>query len=454
MTTQKINQLKGYFLGGKTNDIPGRLMALKKLKQVLKEHEAAIFDAAKKDFGRPAIEVFGAELATLYKEIDYACAHLATWTKPRKVSSEFCGLMGSSYVYQEPYGVVLILAPWNFPFLLTLLPLVHAVAAGNCVLVKPSEFAPAQAAVLERIVNKSFDLEHVTVMQGDAQVAQELLTLAWDYIFFTGSSRVGALVYQEAAKRLIPVTLELGGKNPTIVTSDADIEYAAQKIVWGKFFNAGQCCLAPDYVLVDVTREEQLLAALKKQIIAMYGQDPRTSPDYARIVNEAHVLRLQKLLAEGTPVIGGEIDSATRFVAPTILTDVRLDSSIMREEIFGPLLPIIPYKTLDEAVAIVKQKPKPLALYLFSSRADTQEKIIQAIPAGGGCINDVLMHHNSTQLPFGGVGASGIGAYHGKYGFDTFSHQKAIFKSSRWFGYFTQPPYKNGTLSFLKWWYR
>lgn len=454
MAAQRFNQLKHYFLGGKTKDIPGRLIALKKLKRVLKEHEAAIFEAARTDFGRPEIEVFGAELATLYKEIDYACAHLAGWTKPYKVSSEFCGLLGSSYVYQEPYGVVLILAPWNFPFLLTLLPLIHAVAAGNCALVKPSEFAPAQAAVIETIVHKSFDSGHVTVMQGDVHIAQELLTLAWDYIFFTGSSRVGTLVYQEAAKRLIPVTLELGGKNPTLVTGDADIEYAAQKIVWGKFFNAGQCCLAPDYVLVDATRHDQLVSALKKQIIAMYGQDARTSPDYARIVNEAHVGRLQKLLADGTPVIGGQVDLVTRFVAPTILTDVRLGSSCMCEEIFGPLLPIIPYKTLDEAITFVIQKPKPLALYLFSSRSEVQEKIIQAIPAGGGCINDVLMHHNSTSLPFGGVGASGIGAYHGKYGFDTFSHKKAIFKSSRWFGCFTQPPYKKRLLKLLQWWYR
>lgn len=454
MIAQRFNKLKDYFLGSKTKDVSGRLAALKKLKQVLIAQEAAIFQSAAHDNKRPAIEVFGAELALLHTEIDETCAQLHTWAAPRKVATEFCGLLGSNYIYQEPYGVVLIIAPWNFPFLLTLLPLVHAVAAGNCVLIKPSEFAPAQAAVIESIIRESFDPAYVTVVQGDAHTAQQLLSQPFDYIFFTGSSKVGSLVYQEAAKRLIPVTLELGGKNPTIITADADISYAAQRIAWGKFFNAGQSCVAPDYVLIDETRYDQFVDALKQQIIAMYGQDSRTSPDYARIINEAHVRRLQKLLSGGTVAFGGQVDEATCFVAPTVLTDVRLDSACMREEIFGPLLPIIPYKTLDEACALVRKYPKPLALYVFSSRSDIQEKLIQAIPAGGGCINDVLLHHNAHALPFGGVGQSGIGAYHGKYGFETFSHKKAIFTSSRLLGRFTQPPYKKRLLKLLQWWYR
>ena len=400
------------------------------------------------------MELFVAELATLYKEIDYACASLYSWTKPQKVPTEFCGILGKSYVYQEPYGVVLILAPWNFPFLLALLPLIHAIAAGNCALIKPSEFALEQALVIEHIIGKSFDSEQATVVQGDAQVAQNLIALPWDYIFFTGSSRVGTIVYQEAAKRLIPVTLELGGKNPTLVTADADIEYAAQKIAWGKFFNAGQSCIAPDYVLVDISRQDQLLNALKKQIVIMYGENPQTSASYARIVNEAHLLRLKKLLDNGIPVVGGQIDGTNRFFSPTILTNVSLCSPIMEEEIFGPILPVIPYNTIEQALTIIQQKPKPLAFYIFSSCPDLQEKLIEKVSSGGCCINDVLLHHNSTSLPFGGVGLSGIGAYHGKYGFDTFSHKKAVYKSNRWFGRSMQPPYKKRVLSFLRWYYK
>lgn len=454
MIEQTVQQLRQYYVSGKTKNVPDRCKVLKKLKQVLIAQEEAIFQAATQDNKRPAAEVFGAELAMLHVEIDETCAHLSKWAAPRKVATEFCGLLGSNYIYQEPYGVVLVIAPWNFPVLLTLLPLVHAIAAGNCVLIKPSEFAPAQAAVIEQIIHASFDTGLAAVVQGDAGVAQQLLTQPFDYLFFTGSSKVGSLVYQEAAKRLTPVTLELGGKNPTIVTADADIAYAAQRIAWGKFFNAGQSCVAPDYVLVDATRSDQLVDALKQQIIAMYGQDPRTSPDYARIINEAHVRRLQKLLSDGTPIIGGTVDLATRFVAPTVLTNVRLDSALMHEEIFGPILPIIPYKTLDEAYALIRTYPKPLALYIFSSKSETQEQLLQAIPAGGGCINDVLLHHNARALPFGGVGASGIGAYHGKYGFDTFSHRKAIFKSSRLLSRLIKPLYKKSVLNFLRWWYR
>jgi acyl-CoA reductase-like NAD-dependent aldehyde dehydrogenase len=459
MVITHFSQLQTYFLASKTRELGARLAALKNLRHVLKEHEQAIFDAAKKDFGRPELEVFSAELASLYTEIDFACKHLASWAKPQRAHSGPFWFTGKNYIYAEPYGLVLIIAPWNFPFLLSLLPLIHALAAGNCALIKPSEFAPAQALVIESIVQKSLDPGLAYVIQGDAHIAQELLTQPWDYIFFTGSVKVGTLVYQEAAKRLIPVTLELGGKNPVIVTQDADIKYAAKKIVWGKFFNAGQCCLAPDYVLVDATLQDLLVKAIQEQVLAFYGQTPQESPDYARIVNEAHMLRLKNLLAAstnaGAHVSGGNIDNATRYFSPTILTNVSLQNPIMQEEIFGPILPIIPYAKLDEAISIINQKPKPLALYIFSSSPKIQEKIVHNTSSGGSCINNVLLHHNSPHLPFGGVGASGIGAYHGKYGLDTFSHRKAILKSNGWLSkWFIYPPYKKWTLTFLRFWYR
>lgn len=454
MYSEKFNQLHQYYLSRKTFNISQRIQNLKKLKKIIIELENEIFKAGKKDFGRNPIEMFESELATLYKEIDYACKYLHSWTKPQKVPTEFFSLLGNSYIYQQPYGVVLIISPWNFPFLLTLLPLVHAIAAGNCVLIKPSEFAPEQALIIEKIINNSFDSANVVVVQGDAKIAQDLIQLEWDYIFFTGSSRVGKIVYQEAAKKMIPVTLELGGKNPVIVTDDADIEYSSKKLVWGKFFNAGQSCIAPDYVLVDIKKQEQLLDSLKKQIKILYGKDPRLNKSYSHIVNEAHLNRLKKLLDYGTIIVGGESDITVKYFSPTILTNINLESSLMSEEIFGPILPVIAYNNLDQAIKIINQKPKSLAFYIFSSNSKIQEELIQKVSAGGGCINDVLIHHNSTFLPFGGIGESGIGAYHGKFGFETFSHKKSIFKSNKKFGHFLYPPYKKSLLSFLRWWYQ
>lgn len=451
MGIEIFHQLRMGYCAGKNKEIKDRIIALAKLRWAIVAHEEDIFKAAQLDFSRPAIEVMVAELAMLVKEIDCAIKNLIRWAKPKEICY---GFLGQCCLYPEPYGVVLIIAPWNFSFLLNLLPLVHAIAAGNGALIKPSEYAPAQAALIEKIVHQSLDPGIARVVQGNAIVTQQLLQLPFDYIFFTGSGKVGTIVYQEAAKQLIPATLELGGKNATLVTDTAYTDNAAQKIVWGKFFNAGQCCLAPDYVLVDESIQERFVAALKKYVLKFYGPDAAASPDYARIVNEEHVNRLESLLRSGKIEIGGKVDYGNRYISPTIMTDIDVNAPIMQEEIFGPILPIIPYKNLDEAIAFIKKKPKPLALYVFSSNRQQEEKIIDLIPAGGCCINNVLVHH-TTSLPFGGVGLSGIGAYHGKYGFDTFTHYKPVLKSRGIFNrLWPQLPYKSWYLTFIRWWYR
>jgi aldehyde dehydrogenase (NAD+) len=445
-----IRRQREFFAAGKTKDISFRLEQLKKLRTVITENEGAIFDALKQDLNKPAWEAYGGDTAIVVNEIDYAVKHLRSWAKPKRVQTPLAYFPGSSYIHPTPYGVALIIGPWNFPVQLTLAPLVGALAAGNCAVTKPSEASPHTSRLLARLVDENFDNAFLAFVEGGAETARALLAEKFDCIFFTGSVGVGKLVMEAAAKHLTPVTLELGGKNPCIVDADVHLEYAARRITWGKFFNAGQSCVAPDYLLVDKRIKQELLERIKHVVQEFYGAEPSQSPDYARIVNDRHFDRIANLLKYGNIILGGKTDRAARYIAPTILDNVVPDSPVMQEEIFGPVLPVIEYEDLTRAIAIVNERPKPLALYIFSRNRKVQERVLRETSSGGGCINDTTIHETSRFLPFGGVGMSGMGKYHGKASFDAFSHARSIIKQGFLFDIkLRYPPYK-GKLKFMR----
>jgi len=361
-------------------------------------------------------------------EIRFARRRLRRWASPKRVRTPLVHFPAASVIYPEPFGVSLVVAPWNYPFQLAVAPLAAAVAAGNCVVVKPSEFSWRTASTLAGIVGRAFDPAHVAVVQGDAEVSRALLDERFDKIFFTGSTRVGKIVMAAAARQLTPVTLELGGKSPCIVAADANMTTAARRIAWGKFLNAGQTCVAPDYLLVHESVKEPLIEAIEASVKAFFGANPRQSPDYPRIINEDHFKRLTGLLRSGRILMGGVSDAEDRYIAPTVVDRVGWNDPVMEEEIFGPLLPVLSFSTLDEAVTSVNRRPKPLALYYFGKGSAGRQQVIDQISFGGGCINDVLLHLATPHLPFGGIGQSGMGSYHGKAGFDAFSHFKSILK--------------------------
>lgn len=429
---QLMRTQRAYFLSGATRSYEFRTQQLRRLRALIKEHEDQILAALDQDIGKPGFEAYTSEVGFMYEEIDYTLSSLASWMKPKRVRTPLILMPSSSQIIPEPMGQVLIIGPWNYPLQLVLSPLVGAIAAGNVAVLKPSELAPATSRLLAEIIPKAFSPEYITVVEGAVEVSQALLARHWDYIFFTGSTTVGRIVARAAAEHLTPVTLELGGKSPCIVHRETDLDVTARRIAWGKFFNAGQTCVAPDYLLVDETIKAPLLERLKNQIHAFFGDDPARSPDYARIINERHFDRLTGLLVEGEGqvVAGGRSDRAARYMAPTIIDGVRLEHRVMADEIFGPILPVLSFRTLDEAIATVRERPNPLALYLFTSNEQVQERIMTELPFGGGCINNTVMHLASPYLPFGGRGASGTGAYHGKYTFDTFTHHKSVVKSS------------------------
>lgn len=419
------------FQSGKTKSIEFRIEQLKTLKRAIQENTDSIVKALKKDLYKPELETYATEISII-REIDYALKHIKSWVKLKKVRLPLEQLPGTGYIYPEPLGVVLIIGPWNYPFQLVIAPLIGAIAAGNCVIVKPSEIAPNTSAVVSQIVQKYFDPTYIAVVEGGIDVSKQLLAEKFDHIFFTGGTAVGKIVMEAAAKHLTPVTLELGGKSPCIVDSDINLEHTARRIAWGKFINAGQTCIAPDYLLVNRQIKPQLLDSLQKVIKEFYGEDPQQSSDYARIVNQKQFSRLAELLHDGEIVIGGTTNSRDFYIAPTIIDRVSLEKPVMQEEIFGPILPIIEYSDLSEAIAIINEKPKPLALYLFSRNKDIQQRVLQETSSGGVCINDTVMQVGVSSLPFGGVGDSGIGRYHGKASFDTFSHEKSVLKKSFW----------------------
>ncbi|MBD2439434.1 aldehyde dehydrogenase [Nostoc sp. FACHB-110] len=447
--TGLIQKQRDFFQTGKTQEISFRLEKLRTLKQAIAENEQAILQALYADLHKPEFETYATEIS-LVKEITHAIKHLTSWTKPKKAEVPLEFFSYSAKIYPEPLGVVLIIGPWNYPFNLIISPLVGAIAAGNCSILKPSEIAPHTSSLLAQIIGQYFEPEYIAVVEGGVEVSQKLLAEKFDHILFTGGTAVGKIVMEAAAKHLTPVTLELGGKSPCIVDVNINLEHTARRIIWGKFLNAGQTCIAPDYLLVDKSIKQNLLDSLKKIIHEFYGDHPADSPDYARIISQKHFERLSGLLKDGEIIIGGETKPEERYIAPTIIDQVSLTDPVMQEEIFGPILPVIEYTDITEAIALINSRPKPLALYLFTENENLQQQVLQATSSGGVCINDTIMHVAISSLPFGGVGDSGIGNYHGKAGFDTFSHYKSVLRNSFWFDLkWRYAPYQ-GKLSFLK----
>ena len=430
--TRLVEQQRAWFLAGHTLPVKERLAALERLRTAIVRHHVALESALQADLGRCNMESFLAETVLLLDSLDKAAAHVRRWAAPQRVRPSLFNLPSSDWLIPEPYGLTLILSPWNYPFLLSLGPLIAAISAGNCAVLKPSECAPAASALLATIIEDTFAPEHVALVQGGPDTATALLHQHFDYIFFTGSARVGRLVLQAAAHHLTPVTLELGGKSPCIVTESADLAVTARRIAWGKLFNAGQTCVAPDYVLVTPSKEEELLGRLADSMTALYGHAPRNNPDYARIINTRHHARLVSLLEPDKLFLGGNHDAAERYFSPTIMRGISWDAPAMREEIFGPILPVLTCPSLDEAINLVNTREKPLALYLFTHNNEDVERVWSRCHFGGGCVNDTLSQLLNDRLPFGGVGGSGMGCYHGQWGFATFSHYKSQVRRSTW----------------------
>lgn len=413
-------------------DLNYRKQALLKLLLTVQKKETEIIQALYDDFKKPAFEAVATETSYIVSELKYTIKNLNNWAKPQRVLPSFLNFPSSDFIYKEPYGKVLIMAPWNYPYQLALAPLIAAIAAGNQVVVKPSELAVNTSRVIAEIIAESFEEQHVQCVLGGVEVSQNLLSQRWDYIFFTGSVAVGKIVAKAAAVHLTPVTLELGGKNPCIIDETADLKLAAKRIVWGKFLNAGQTCIAPDYLLAHEHIKPKLIAYLKAEITSAYGENPQDSPDFPRIINEKNWKRQLQLLENQTVIFGGQSAVSDFYLAPTLLDEPPLDSLVMQEEIFGPILPVLSYDSEADLDKIISRYEKPLSLYIFTQQNSFAEKIIDRFSFGGGCVNDTVIHFANKRLPFGGVGHSGIGAYHGKLNFQLFSHQKAIVKKANW----------------------
>ena len=414
------------------SDIGYRKEILTRLLNAVIVNENEIVSALKADFNKPEFETVVTETSYVISDLKYTIKNISNWAKPERVFPFILNIPSSDTIYKEPYGKVLVIAPWNYPFQLALCPVIAAVAAGNQVVLKPSELTPNTAAIIQKIIAGIFPINHVEVIQGDAEVATQLLAQRWDYIFFTGSVAVGKIVAKAAAANLTPVTLELGGKNPCIIDETANLQLAAKRIVWGKFINAGQTCIAPDYILVHQKSKNKFIEFLKAEITTAYGENPEISPDFARIINTKNWTRLVKMIDETKIIFGGKYNNETNYLAPTLIEENNLESLIMQDEIFGPLLPILTYTDESEIEAIITKYEKPLGFYIFSERKKFCYAIIAKYSFGGGCINDTMIHFSNKKLPFGGVGHSGIGAYHGKLSFDIFSHHKGVVKKATW----------------------
>ena len=427
----------------KTN-IDFRKAVLIKLLDTIITHETEITNALYADFKKPEFEAVLTETNYVITELKDTIKNIKKWAKPKMVLPSILNFPSTDYIYKEPYGKVLIIAPWNYPFQLAICPLVSAIAAGNQVVLKPSELTPHTSAVITKIIKQTFPTNHVEVIEGGVDVSQQLLAQRWDYIFFTGSVAVGKVVAKAAAENLTPVTLELGGKNPCIIDETANLKIAAKRIVWGKFINAGQTCIAPDYLLVHNAIKTEFVDFLKKEIILAYSKNPETSPDFPRIINAKNWTRLVEMMEADKVIFGGQSNEEEHYISPTLIQETDLDSAIMKEEIFGPLLPILSYQSEADLHAIISRYEKPLSLYVFTKNTTFAEKIIQDYSFGGGCVNDTVVHFSNKRLPFGGVGHSGIGAYHGTLSFDTFSHKKSIVKKAYWLDLpMRYAPYKN-----------
>lgn len=425
----EIDLQRNYFASGETLPIPFRLQQLQKLKSLITMHENKICKALYDDLRKSPTEAIMTEIQFISEEINFICKNLKKWSQGEKVKTPFPALWpGRSKIHFDPYGVVLIIGTWNYPALLTLSPLVGAISAGNCAIIKPSELANNTQNCIADLITNNFPAKYINVVKGGPDETTQLLLNRFDYIFFTGGTHVARIILQAAAKHLTKVTLELGGKNPCIVDADADIEFAARRIAWAKTTNAGQLCLAPDYLLVHHSVKSKLITNLMNQFKQYYGEDPQKSSDYGRIINKKHFERLVGLMRKGTIIHGGQNDSADLYISPTLIDKVNWDDPIMQEEIFGPLLPIFTFDHIQEVYQLIKPRPKSLALYLFTHNKQTERNTLQELSFGGGCINDCILQVANLHLPFGGVGGSGMGNYHGRYSFETFSHSKAIYK--------------------------
>ena len=445
-----LGKQKDFFNAGKTKDIGFRLEMLSALRRAIREHEEDILNALKLDLNKAPFEAYETELGVVLEEIKYIKKHLQAWAKPKLVYTPSILFASVSHIHTEPYGSVLIMAPWNYPFMLPLVPLVGAIAAGNCVVLKPSAYAPHTALVIEKLLGSIFDESFVAVVRGGREVNKTLLDEAFDYIFFTGGTEVGKTVMQAAAKRLTPVTLELGGKSPCIVDETANIKLAAKRIVWGKLMNAGQTCVAPDYFLVHRSVKARLIQEMVRCIAAMYSENPLHNDEYPKIINQKHFERLLALMQSGRIIAGGQSDADALRIAPTIIDDVTWESAVMQEEIFGPLMPVMEFDSLHDVISMLNARPKPLALYLFTTSKQNEKRIISSVSFGGGCVNETIIHISNPHMAFGGVGESGMGQYHGKFSYDTFSHAKGIVKKSNLIDIFVRyPPFKN-RMAFLK----
>jgi len=427
-----------------------RRKRLEALKKAIQTKEEAINRALKIDLGKSSFESYATEVGFILEEITYILKNLDDWTKTRKVKTPLTLFPGKSSILPEPYGVILIISPWNYPFQLCLSPFIGALSAGNRVVIKPSEYAPETSKIIKELIEEVFEDHEVRVVEGALEETQILLKQRFDYIFFTGSTMVGKVIMKAASEHLTPVTLELGGKSPCLIEKSANIDMAAKRCAWGKFLNAGQTCVAPDYVLVPRSLQEEFIQRLKVHLEVFYGASPENSEDYPRIVNEKHFDRLTDLIVSEKVAIGGNSIKEEKFIAPTIMKDVAWDDKIMEDEIFGPILPLIPYDNIDQAIESILALPKPLAFYVFSEYSKKKDEIIMKIPFGGGCINDTVIHLANPNLPFGGVGTSGIGSYHGKKSFDTFTHYKSVFEQGTRVDIpLRYPPYE-GKLGWLK----
>ncbi len=446
-----MKRLRTSFGAGRTRPYPWRLKQLEALKAFLVERDEELNAALWTDLRKSPYEAAVTEQGLVVAEIDYAIEHLADWMKTERVSTPLINQPGHCEIRREPLGVTLIIGAWNYPINLILAPLVGAIAGGNASIIKPSEIAVATSAFLAKVMPEYMDTDAFAVLEGGIDETQAILAKEFDLIFFTGSTKVGKIVMSKAAEHLTPVILELGGKSPTMVLDGKSIEVTAKRIAWGKFMNAGQTCVAPDYVLVLAEFEQALIHELKKSIVEFYGENAEISPDYCRIVNDRNYERLSRFLVDGKLEIGGRVNRGERYIAPTVISGVSLQSPIMQEEIFGPILPIITISNLDEGIRYINKNPKPLALYIFSSEKSVVEKVLRETSAGGVCVNDVVMHMPVPELPFGGVGASGMGNYHGRRSFESFTHAKGILSKSTWPDFAIRyPPYVESRAKWLK----
>lgn len=426
-----IQQQRDYFETLTTRNVEFRIEQLKRFKKAIQQHEDEIYAALNADFKKSQFEAFATEIGIVYEEISLMLKHIKKWATPQLVKDTIANFPSRNYIYPEPYGVALVIGAWNYPFQLTLAPVVGAIAAGNTCIIKPPRAALHTYHVIQKIIRETFDENYIAVLDEDSD-NKEMLAHRYDYIFFTGGVEIGKTIARAAAEFLTPTTLELGGKSPCIVDKQCDIEVAARRIAWGKYLNGGQTCVAPDYLLLHDDIKDQFYNAFIKSVREFYGNNPQESADYPRIINDRHFHRLADMLKDGEIIVGGQTDAETRYIAPTLIEIDSLEHPLMLDEIFGPILPVLTISSIDEAISIIKQFEKPLAFYIFSNNYAHQQQCLNSVQFGGGCVNDTVSHFVNPDLPFGGVGNSGVGAYHGKFSFDTFTHYKAVCNKVTW----------------------